>query len=76
MTDETNAAIGKRIQKLRISSGLSLERLAELLEISPNLLALIEQGECEPPVKLLMGISNIFNMSMDLTFVKGFEKIS
>ena len=65
MTDETNAAIGKRIQALRLTEGYSTERLAELLEVPPQFLASVEQSECEPPVKLLAGVSNIFNVSLD-----------
>ena len=64
MIDKTGKEIGQRIQKLRKSTGLSVDRLAELLEITPNFLRLIENGECYPPLKVVMGISNILNVSM------------
>ena len=65
MIDETGKEIGQRIQKLRKSAGLSVDRLAELLEITPNFLTLIEKGECYPTLKVVMGISNILNVSID-----------
>ena len=69
MKDKTNKEIGLRIQKLRKSNQMSLVQLAKLLEIPPSFLALIERGECNPPIKLLMGVCNIFDVSMDyITF--------
>jgi len=65
MKDATNKEIGKRIQALRLTEGYSTERLAELLEVPPSLLLSVEQSECEPSVKLLAGVGNIFNVSLD-----------
>jgi len=65
MKDATNKEIGKRIQALRLTEGYSMERLAELLEIGLSLLESIESGESEPSVKHLMGLSNIFDVSLD-----------
>jgi len=65
MIDETNKEIGRRIQNLRKSAGLSEDRLAELLEIPVSFLGFIEDGKCNPPIKILMGISNILNVSLD-----------
>ncbi|MCL2566394.1 MAG: helix-turn-helix domain-containing protein [Defluviitaleaceae bacterium] len=65
MIDKTGKEIGQRIQNLRKSAGLSVDRLAEILEITPNFLTLIEKGECYPTLKAVMGISNILNVSMD-----------
>jgi len=65
MTEETNKAIGKRIQALRLTEGYSTEKLAELLEVPQSFLSSVEQSECEPPVKLLAGVSNIFGVSLD-----------
>ncbi|MCL2566412.1 MAG: helix-turn-helix domain-containing protein [Defluviitaleaceae bacterium] len=65
MIDETNKEIGRRIQNLRKSAGLSEDRLAELLEIPVSFLGFTEDGKCNPPIKILMGISNILNVSLD-----------
>jgi len=52
MTCKTNQEIGRRIQGLRIAAGLSVERLADLLAITPKFLMLIELGECNASLKV------------------------
>ena len=40
--------LGKRIKSLRRSKGHTQERLAEIIDINTNYLAVIERGEANP----------------------------
>lgn len=45
MSDPLKAVLGARVRDLRRSRGLTQEKLAEELEVSPRYLAGIERGE-------------------------------
>lgn len=45
MAEALKAVLGARVRDLRLSRGLTQERLAEELEVSPRYLAGIERGE-------------------------------
>ena len=49
--------LGKRIKNLRKSKGYTQERLAEIMDISSNYLAVIERGEANPTLALLERLS-------------------
>ncbi len=49
--------LGKRIKSLRRSKGHTQERLAEIIDINPNYLAVIERGEANPTLALLERLS-------------------
>ncbi len=49
--------LGKRIKSLRKSKGHTQERLAEIVAINPNYLAVIERGEANPTLALLERLS-------------------
>lgn len=49
--------LGKRIKSLRKSKGHTQERLAEIIDINPNYLAVIERGEANPTLALLERLS-------------------
>ena len=49
--------LGKRIKSLRKSKGQTQERLAEIIDINTNYLAVIERGEANPTLSLLERLS-------------------
>ena len=49
--------LGKRIKSLRRSQGLTQERLAEIIDVNTNYLAVIERGEANPTLALLERLS-------------------
>ena len=49
--------LGKRIKSLRKSKGHTQERLAEIVAINTNYLAVIERGEANPTLALLERLS-------------------
>ena len=55
MTDRK--LLGKRIKSLRRSKGHTQERLAEIIDVNTNYLAVIERGEANPTLSLLERLS-------------------
>ncbi len=49
--------LGNRIKSLRRSKGHTQERLAEIIDINANYLAVIERGEANPTLSLLERLS-------------------
>ncbi|MDP8223674.1 MAG: cupin domain-containing protein [Candidatus Lernaella stagnicola] len=60
--------IGRRVQMLRRAKGLSLEDLAQKLNLSKVLLAQIEEDVVPPTVATLLNISKILGVSIDHFF--------
>lgn len=59
------ATLGERVKEARNVMGVGREKLAELLEISPQHLTKIEQGERKTSIELLEKMSKIFCLSTD-----------
>jgi len=60
-----SADIGVRIRKLRISYGITVERLSEMLDISQSYLGLIERGQrCLALLKLIK-VCEVFHVTLD-----------
>ncbi len=57
--------IGANIRYERISRNISIEELAEMLELSSAFVGLIERGQRGASVKNLIKISEIFSVSID-----------
>ncbi|MFV8827339.1 helix-turn-helix domain-containing protein [Alkalihalobacterium sp. APHAB7] len=53
-----NQIIGKRLKQIRAERGLSLDKLAQLTEVSKPMLGQIERGESNPTVSTLWKIAN------------------
>lgn len=66
---KSKTLLGNRIRYLRKKRGLSQEKLAELLEISPNSVSRIECGVHYPSLDTLENISIILGVEM-LEFFK------
>jgi len=58
--------IGKKIKKYREAAGLSQERLAEIVDVSTNFIAGIEQDIRMPSMENFIKITNAVNTSADL----------
>ena len=57
--------LGKRIAETRQKQGLSQADLAERLRISPSTVGMYEQGRREPPIDVLIAMSEEFGVTID-----------
>jgi len=57
--------IGRRIQALRTRNGLSLETLAEHLEVSRQSISKWELGQALPDAEKIVQLSHLFNITTD-----------
>ena len=57
--------LGKEIQKLRRSRGLSQEKLAEQMEVSRQAISKWESGAAVPEVEKLIQLARLFEVSVD-----------
>lgn len=64
MDMKTNFNLGERIHELRISSGLSQEKLALRANITTTYLGLLERNLKNPTVKVIEQICNQLNISL------------
>lgn len=62
----------KKIKQLRIKNGYTIKQLAEKLGVSPRTYSNYERGKSKIPVKKLIEICLIYNVSAD--YILGFEK--
>ena len=59
-------AIGKRIKTAREKKGMTQEQLAELVNLSPMHVSVIERGNKLPRLETLINIANILDVSADV----------
>ena len=64
--------LGQRIKELRESTGVSQQKLSELLKVSRPTITQIEKGERKISADELIKLSEIFNLSVESLLV--FEK--
>lgn len=57
--------VGKNIKTIRKSLGLTQTEVAEKLFTTPQNISRVESGEGEPTAEMLIGMSEIFNVSVD-----------
>ena len=60
--------LGENIKRIRRRQHITQENLAELVDRSKNHISKIEQGLTNPPLDLLIEISNALNVSMNELF--------
>lgn len=65
----------KQIELLRRKKGWSQAELANRLHISPSTIGMYEQGRREPPIDILVAMSNEFDVSIDY-LITGTYRIS
>lgn len=56
--------LGKKIQEIRKSRGLTQERLAEIVEMEPNSISIIESGRNFPTLSNLVKIANALGVGL------------
>lgn len=57
--------IGKRIREIRIKSGFTQQKTADLIDVALRSYQRYEGGHCEPPLKTLVAIADVFDVSTD-----------
>ena len=63
--------VGKKIYQLRKLSGMTQEQLAEKLNISRQTLSKWENGTSMPDVESVVGLSMLFQTSLDESLLEG-----
>ncbi len=58
------AAIGDRLRTLRQEREMTLQELAEITDLSPSMLSLVERGRAAPSIQSLIVIANALNVTM------------
>lgn len=67
--------VGARIRQERLKNRLTIEKLCELIEVSPSFIGLVERGESGISLEKLCKLSEIFAVSTDY-LLKGTEDVS
>ena len=57
--------MGLRIRNERLKNKLTIEKLCEMLEVSPSFIGLVERGESGISLEKLYKLSEIFHVSTD-----------
>lgn len=65
MSSLNQKAIGQRIKKAREKTHLTQEQLAELVDLSPMHISVIERGAKPPKLETLVNIANALGVSAD-----------
>lgn len=58
------AAIGNRLRALRQEREMTLQELAEVTDLSPSMLSLVERGRAAPSIQSLIVIANALSVTM------------
>lgn len=66
---EENVHIGFRVKQAREAAGLTQERLAELVDVTPQYLSGVERGAVGLSVPVLMGLCSVLLVSSDFILV-------
>lgn len=62
--------LSQRLKTLRQNSGLSQARLANLMSATQASVNRYENGQCTPPIKVLLWYADFFDVSMDYIFAR------
>lgn len=71
---DINVRIGTNIQAAREKNGYTQERLAEILNITPNHLSAIERGVTGATLEKIIQLCNLFGVSSDYLLFGGNRK--
>ena len=66
MSSMNQKAVGRRIKAAREKKQLTQEQLAELVDLSPMHVSVIERGVKLPKLETLINIANVLNVSADV----------
>lgn len=59
-------SVGVNIRKYRLEKNLSQEQLAEMTDLSPNYISMIERADKTPSLTTLINIANALNVTTDM----------
>jgi transcriptional regulator with XRE-family HTH domain len=76
MSEKEAPDVGLRLKALRNERGLSLRALAELCELSPNTISLIERGASSPSVSTLQRLATALGVQITSFFTEPIERMS
>ena len=65
MSSENFPEFSKNLRRLRLSKNYSQFKLADMLNVSVNLIAMYEHQNRTPSLKILVAIAEIFDVSID-----------
>ena len=62
--------LGKNIKFYRYKNRLTQEKLAEILDVSPNYIGRIERGQHNPSLEKIAKIANVLNVKVFELFIE------
>ncbi len=68
--NEALQIIGKQIRALRLAKNLSQHALAQMCQVNKNYIGMIERGEVNPTIMVLISIANALKVSLSV-LIKG-----
>jgi transcriptional regulator with XRE-family HTH domain len=74
MSEQKAPDVGTRVKALRHERGLSLRALAELCDLSPNTISLVERGVTSPSVSTLQRMAMALGVPITSFFVEPVER--
>jgi len=75
MSEKETPNVGLHLKELRSQRGLSLRALAELCDLSPNTISLIERGASSPSVSTLHRLAMALGVPITTFFTEPIEKM-
>ena len=75
MSEPDTSDVGSRLRDYRQDRGLSLRALAELCELSPNTISLIERGITSPSVSTLQRLATALGVPITSFFTESVERM-
>ena len=75
MSEQGAPDVGSQLRALRQQRGLSLRTLAELCDLSPNTISLIERGESSPSVSTLHRLATALSVRITAFFEERAEPV-
>ena len=69
-------AIGSKIKEARERAHLTQEELAEIIDISPTHMSVIERGVKTPKLDTFVKIVNALNLSADALLLDGMDQVN
>ena len=68
MSERTDKILGERLKKLRLEANLPQAKMASSLGTTQNAVFKYENGECFPPMRILLIYADYFDVSLDWLF--------
>ena len=75
MSEQVTPDVGARLKAFRQERGLSLRALAELCELSPNTISLVERGASSPSVSTLQRLAVALGVPITAFFTEPVERM-